>query len=325
VDKGKFSAYVTLEEGSNDVQVISRDNALNMRAFKLIIIRDSTVDMRVSFPYDSMYTTDSMVNITGTIEAGSSVYVNTNLKASMDMYGGFKAQMSLELGQNDITITGTDHLGNTKTIKMVVTRDEPAPPVVNPTHTTTSSGSVMSTPWMLATALFLGLLVGAVIMGSAYVSTRRRMEENTKDQIEEILNKRFEEKRTEEARREVLRSSPPPLVPVGYRGPPIHIAKTPATTPASMPPGPHTAQPPSRPLTAIQGEVVAPSGETTIGIDSNVAATEQRVSNAEARGIDTSKARNSLKLAKFFMSKGDTDKMGKYIKKTNEVLDEIGA
>jgi len=325
VDKGKFSAFVTLEEGPNDVMVITRDEALNMKAFKLVVIRDSTVDLRVSFPYDGMYTTDTMVNITGTIEAGSTVYVNTNLKASMDMYGGFKAQLSLELGQNDITITGTDHLGNVKTIKMTITREEPVPVVVNPTHTTTSSGSAVSTPWMLAMALFLGLLVGAVIMGGAYLSTRRRMEENTKDQIEEILTKRFEEKRAEEARREVLRSSPPPLVPVGYKGPPIHIAKTSTQAPASMPPGPLLTQPYARPLTSVQGEAVAPSDETTIGINPQVAAAEQRVSNAEARGVDTSKARNSLKLAKFFMSKGDTEKMGKYIQKTNEILDEIGA
>jgi hypothetical protein len=186
----------------------------------------------------------------------------------------------------------------------------------------------------LGAFLFLGLVVGAAIMGGVYISTRRRMEENTKDQIEQILTKRFDEKRAEEARIEAARAAGPALVPKGYKGPPIHIAHTgPAqspmmrqtTGPASMPPGPPQMAPQSRNLVASQGEVVAPSEETVMDIDPELSATEQRVRNAEAKGIDTSKARNSLKLAKFFMSKGDKEKMGKYVQKTKEVLDEIGA
>jgi len=295
------------------------------------------VDLRVAFPYDGMYTTESAINITGSSEAGSLVYINKNLKTSMDMYGGFRAQLGLELGSNDISISATDSLGNTKTITMVVTREQPvAPPPEKHTQNTSSSG-VLASPWMMAVALFLGLIVGAAIMGGVYVSTRRRMEENTRDQIEELLAKRFEEKRAEEARLAVVRASAPPVVPRGYKGPPIHIEKptpapqpvyrpqAPMTAPATAPPGPIEGPAPVSNLASVQGETMAPAEDSVMDIDPQVAAADQRVRSAEAAGKDTSKARNSLKLAKFFMSKGDTEKMGKYLQKTNEVLDEIGA
>jgi hypothetical protein len=338
VDKGKFMTYVTLDEGWNEILVISRDDALNSKSAKVNVMKDTTVDLRVAFPYDGMYTTESAINITGSSEAGSLVYINKNLKTSMDMYGGFKAQLGLELGSNDISISATDSLGNTKTITMVVTREQPtAPPPVKHTQNTSSSG-VLASPWMMAVAMFLGLIVGAAIMGGVYISTRRRMEENTRDQIEELLSKRFEEKRAEEARLAVVRASAPPVVPRGYKGPPIHIEKpapaapqstyrpsVPTTAQATAPPGPIEGPAPTSNLTSVQGETMAPAEDSVMEIDPQVAAAEQRVRNAEAAGKDTSKARNSLKLAKFFMSKGDTEKMGKYLQKTNEVLDEIGA
>lgn len=338
VDKGKFTTYVTLDEGSNEILVIARDDALNSKSAKITVTKDTTVDLRVAFPYNEMYTTESAINVTGSSEAGSLVYINKNLKASMDMYGGFKAQVSLEIGSNDIAVTATDSLGNTKTITMVITREQPvAPPPVKTTQTTSSSG-VLSSPWMMAVALFLGLIVGAAIMGGVYMSTRRRMEDNTRDQIEELLTKRFEEKRAEEARLAVVRASTAPVVPRGYKGPPVHIEKAPAaplatyrspaapvTAPPTAPPGPVEMAPQTSTLTSVQSETTAPAGDTVMDIDPKVAAVEQRVRNAEAAGKDTSKARNSLKLAKFFMSKGDMDKMGKYLQKTNEVLDEIGA
>jgi hypothetical protein len=66
---------------------------------------------------------------------------------------------------------------------------------------------------------------------------------------------------------------------------------------------------------------VAPSDETEVQIDPDVAACEQKLREAQAKGADVTKAKNSLKLAKFFMTKGDKEKMSKYLKKTHEILD----
>jgi hypothetical protein len=179
-------------------------------------------------------------------------------------------------------------------------------------------------------------------MGGVYVSTRQRMEDNTRDQIEELLSKRFEEKRAEEARLAVVRAAPAPVVPRGYKGPPVHIEKAPVAPSAPVrpplapamapvtalptaPPGPVEAPAPTSTLASSHSETMAPAEDSVMDIDPQVAACEQRVRNAEASGKDTSKARNSLKLAKFFMGKGDQEKMAKYLQKTNEVLDEIGA
>ena len=311
VKNGKFNAMIGLDEGNNEIDVVTTDGALNAKTLKLFVMRDSTVDLRIATPYNGQHTYDSVINVTGSSDSGSSVFVNTNLKASIDMYGNFKAMVSLNMGDNDIKVTSTDSLGNTKTILLNVTRDKPLPTPPEKVHNTNSNAINLSGSGLFAQALVIGLIIGAVLMAVVFVVTRMRFKKTFSKEVDNYFNLRFQEKATEETKLATARASGVSIVPKGYKGPPIHLDKP-----------------------QVQSSVYSTQAETVpvltpeagiFEVDPAVAAVEQRMKDAEAKYIDTTRARNSLKLAKFYMAKGDKERMDKYLQKTTETLNELGA
>ena len=303
VNTGRFNAYIPLDEGENQIVVVAMDKAMNLKSAKVFVIRDSVEDLRVSYPYDGMTTYASIIQINGTVEPGSTVIVNKNLKPAMDALGNFRAPVSLELGQNDMSVTATDPLGNTKDIKMTVNREEPPPPP--PTKKIdTGPAWVLSGPWTLIMILFLGLIVGAVIMGALYKTTKARLERKTKTRIDDLLMSGLRSKGMTIADLAPSASEHGAALMAGYKGPPLHIDRGGAIVP----------------------DIYATSQQTPaqVATDPEVAAVEERVKAAGYQGLDTSRARNNLKLAKFYMGKGETEKMHKYVEKVKEELEEIG-
>jgi len=310
VVNGKFNTLAELDEGNNEIEVVSTDGALNAKSVKVLVLRDSIVDLRISSPYDGQHTYDSVINVTGSSDSGSSVFINTNLKASIDMYGNFKGLVSLDLGDNDIKVSSTDSLGNTKTLHLIVTRDKPLPTPPNKVHGPNTSTINLAGSGLFAQALVIGLILGAVLMAVVFVVTRMRFKKVFSKEVDNYFNIRFKEKQTEEAKHAEARASGVPVLPKGYKGPPIHIDKTQAQATG------YAAQ-------AAAVPALAPPVNTEV--DPAVAAVEQRMKDAEAKFIDTTRARNSLKLAKFYMAKGDKDRMNNYLHKTTDALDELGA
>jgi hypothetical protein len=304
VNAGRFSAYIPLDEGKNQIVVVATDKALNMKSAKVFIIRDSVEDLRVSYPYDGMTTYASIMQINGTVEPGSTVIINKNLKPAMDALGDFRAPVSLELGQNDISVTATDPLGNVKSVKMTVNREEPPPPP--PTKKVyTGPAWTLSGPWTLIMILFLGLIVGAVVMGALYKTTKNRLERRTKTRIDELLMSGLQSKGLTIADLAPSTRDHGAALMAGYKGPPLHIEKG--------------------PIPAVPDIYATPQTAARVEMDPEVAAVEERVKNAGYQGLETSRARNSLKLAKFYMGKGETEKMHKYLEKAIVELEELGA
>jgi hypothetical protein len=299
-----------LDEGSNEIDIVSTDGALNAKSLKVFVLKDSTVDLRISAPYDGQHTYDSVINVTGSSDSGSSVFINTNLKASIDMYGNFKGLVSLDLGNNTIKVTSTDSMGNTKAIQISVIRDKPLPPPPDKKHTDTNPINLAGSG-LFAQALVIGLLIGAVLMAVVFVVTRMRFKKVFSKEVDNYFSIRFKEKQAEDAKLAEARASGVPAVPKGYKGPPIHVEK---------PQGQGSAYASQ----AATVPVLAPP-PTLTEVDPEVAAVEQRMKAAEAKFIDTTRARNSLKLAKFYMAKGDKARMMSYLEKTKMSLDELGA
>jgi hypothetical protein len=148
-------------------------------------------------------------------------------------------------------------------------------------------------------------------MGVVFLVSRMRLKKAFPKEVDNYFNIRFQAKQEEETKFAKDRASGASIMPKGYKGPPIHINKPQAG------PGAYAAQ-------AATVPALAPPVEPA-EVDPAVAAVEQRMKDAEAKFIDTTRARNSLKLAKFYMAKGDKDRMNSYLQKTTESLDELGA
>ena len=128
---GPFEVSFELETGVNTVVASATDLAGNTRTASICVIVDADApSVAIQYPNDGAKTVDAVVSVSGLIQdvvVGSitqeeiTVVVNGVDAAVQD--GQFLAQgVPLALGDNTITATATDGVGNTATHQIVVTR-----------------------------------------------------------------------------------------------------------------------------------------------------------------------------------------------------------
>jgi len=124
VKDGRFSSFVSLIEGLNEIVVMAEDGAGNKAYDRIFIIRDSSVRLKISYPYNYYTTIWDTINITGSTDIDAVVMLNDVERLSYDRFGSFKKEVRLEYGTNIFNITATDPLGNKANTTLVVIRNK---------------------------------------------------------------------------------------------------------------------------------------------------------------------------------------------------------
>ncbi len=115
-----------LEDGLTIVWVRSYDNAGNHKELAATILVDSTPpSLDVITPTDGMKTNKRNLEIVGTTDVGTDVYIND--RPIEIQYTLISHQMILAEGPNAIKVTAVDHLGNVREVLRYVTLDTQAP------------------------------------------------------------------------------------------------------------------------------------------------------------------------------------------------------
>ena len=134
LETGAFKAEVALDSGANSISIVATDMAGNPAKKELIVNRggDNTPPEIVITPPIPKTATAEMLPISGRavdVSGVSEVTVN-GVRVQVSPTGAFKAEVSLDLGENRITITATDTWGNRKTEEVLVIREDNIPPEI---------------------------------------------------------------------------------------------------------------------------------------------------------------------------------------------------
>lgn len=114
---GKFSAEVTLKEGENEIVVVAKDKSGNKTEKTLKVVLD-TVPPEVTVIPPAGPITTTKVKLTGYVEAGAKVTVND--KPATVATDDWEVELTLEYGENKVTVVATDAVGNTKKVETTV-------------------------------------------------------------------------------------------------------------------------------------------------------------------------------------------------------------
>ncbi len=128
MDDHRFNVIVSLEEGANQITVISMDMAANQATVKVTVVRDSEApQLDVQVPEDGYSTRFSKVMVSGSVSDTNiqRVLVN-NLSADLVM-GHFYREVSLVPGENTIIVVASDPAGNEARADLVVHADFETP------------------------------------------------------------------------------------------------------------------------------------------------------------------------------------------------------
>jgi hypothetical protein len=121
---GSWARSVSLSEGSNSLLVTAVDAVGNSASETLTVVLDTTPPaLAVTAPADDTVVDQPSVDVTGTTDAGATVWVN-GVVAS-DGTADWAATVVLAEGANTITITAADDLGNSVTVTRTVTYTPP--------------------------------------------------------------------------------------------------------------------------------------------------------------------------------------------------------
>ncbi|MBM4248315.1 MAG: hypothetical protein FJ149_02575 [Euryarchaeota archaeon] len=155
---GNFSHLYELEEGTNNISVSATDIAGNIQPSVLVFILDTVAPrLEVEAPLDGSRTYNISVDILGVTEPGAALTVNGEV-VLVGLEGLFSfVEFPLLMGQNNITLTANDKAGNSRTVVIKVTRDEPLPyqppqPVDGPAK----GGLESLLPWILIILIIVG-------------------------------------------------------------------------------------------------------------------------------------------------------------------------
>ncbi|MFO0702905.1 MAG: PKD domain-containing protein [Candidatus Andersenbacteria bacterium] len=96
--------------------------------------------LKVTAPKDNAEVTDSSIEVTGTTDVSATVKVNG--KDVDNKLGEFSSKVTLEDGDNTITVTSTDAAGNQAKVTLSVTKKKGKPAAVTVTATSDAPGSV---------------------------------------------------------------------------------------------------------------------------------------------------------------------------------------
>jgi len=114
---GKFSAEVTLIEGENDIVVVAKDKSGNKTEKLLKVVLD-TIPPNVTVDALPSPLTSTKVKLTGYVEIGATVLVND--KPATVASDDWEVELTLDYGENLVTVVATDAVGNEKKVETTV-------------------------------------------------------------------------------------------------------------------------------------------------------------------------------------------------------------
>ncbi len=127
-----------LSDGSNSVslQVTDNDGNVSTVATATFVISTAAPTLNVTSPSDNLLTNSNKVTVAGTAAPGSDAVTLASVKingvaASVGSGGAFSKEITLQEGENTITIVAEDSIGKTTTVTRHVTVDTKAPVISN--------------------------------------------------------------------------------------------------------------------------------------------------------------------------------------------------
>jgi hypothetical protein len=127
-DRDRFSGSVTLMEGRNIITATAVDAAGNTNSSSVTVRLDSISPMlELRFPADGLRTRAPTVEVSGSMEQGSDVYVNGRQVAPGDQPGVFWTAIALTKEVTTVTVAAIDKAGNSNVTVRKVTLDTAAP------------------------------------------------------------------------------------------------------------------------------------------------------------------------------------------------------
>lgn len=129
---GRFSTWLPLVPGVNEINVIATDFAGNRAEDMVKVTMDNQPPPLLIFsPANNSLVNESVVTVEGSTEYGSTLSVG-GILAVVELDGTFGLPISLKEGENEILIWARDQAGNEKRERLILTVDM-TPPVLNVT------------------------------------------------------------------------------------------------------------------------------------------------------------------------------------------------
>ncbi len=114
---GKFSAEVTLKEGENEIVVVAKDKSGN-KTEKMVKVVLDTIPPEVTVNALPSPLTSTKVKLSGRVEANAKVMVND--KPATVAYDYWEVELTLDYGENLVTVVASDAVGNEKKVETTV-------------------------------------------------------------------------------------------------------------------------------------------------------------------------------------------------------------
>src|SRR5699024_8702426 len=136
-DNGVFSLAVPLTEGDNELKAVSvvEDDPVAESETVTITLDATSPDITIDTPKDGATVTEENVTVSGSVLDDHLDWVRVNDKDVADDDGAFETDVTLDEGENDITVAAKDKAGNTstETITVVYEKETPMIDQIEPT------------------------------------------------------------------------------------------------------------------------------------------------------------------------------------------------
>lgn len=136
---GAFQTAIVLVEGANKLVIAATDANTNVTTdTRTITLDPNAADLAVTSPTNSSFTTNALVDVTGTVGSPQSTTVtialNDGAAETVALNGGnsFTFQLTLVKGPNTIVVTATDTVPHTQSILVTYDPDAPVLSVSSP-------------------------------------------------------------------------------------------------------------------------------------------------------------------------------------------------
>ncbi len=118
---GKFSAQISLQEGSNVIEIIAvtNDDRISKRTLNITYTQPSPLGLVISSPADGAVFNSSPINVTGTISDPSATVKVNGITAPVSG-NSYRAGIDLAEGSNTITVDASDSYGQTASFSITV-------------------------------------------------------------------------------------------------------------------------------------------------------------------------------------------------------------
>ena len=261
-----FSTTVQMsDDGTFTIEVVARDQAGNTAIADRTVHVDTIVPkVLVTFPDDGLKVKQRIITVTGQTEPFASVVINTETIISVGRDGLFSVPVTLQDGQNRITLKSTDAAGNSDTQARTVFKSKPAVAVKE------------DVSWILnLTGLLIGLGVGLPVVTYMLTSSWSGRRRKVLSELEAAQTQRLE---TEAARARKAAIPTVERMTGGKKGaPPAEPVQKAPATPALMREAPEAEAPETM---AAKAGLKDKSGATEVGPDEIDQATRMKARSA---------------------------------------------